>query len=315
VLKTGNVLNEGTTRGNASGFHMESLSTLSQLKQAADVGANKDITSADNVGLKPNPRPLSLLDHLVRIIADKQPMLLDVTQEMQSVKPAERIDVRELEKEVRQLRKELGRIASATCRTESGPEAGTLTTSADAFLTRGPVIVAQFDEQLKGLTCAVDAAQHAYKEVARFFGENRAEITVNVWLGFVHSFLKDFDAAVDAHRTRQERAQRIDRRKQMADRWGAAVSARKSDSATANTMCETKANSLKPHSHTRSACSTISSLPEYEDSVPSLCSNPDGISDDESSDEDCTQKEKEKDDGSGQGLRRLASYFIRPLAR
>jgi len=134
VLKTGNVLNEGTGRGAANGFRFGCLGQLSQMKQV-DRGPSASPTDSPrgqegeaSQQVMRGASNLTLVDHLVQVIGDKKPEVLDLIQELQSVPDAVRIDLKDVHSSIQQLRADLRRIAtSASIRRRHRTNSGTPT--------------------------------------------------------------------------------------------------------------------------------------------------------------------------------------------
>lgn len=86
ILEAGNILNDGTERGESRGFSMQSLETLSKLKQVS--GA-------------------TLLDFLVETISRQSPDLLELGRDLSSLKDASKVELEEVQTEVKLFRTEV----------------------------------------------------------------------------------------------------------------------------------------------------------------------------------------------------------------
>lgn len=90
VLAMGNYMNRGQ-RGNASGFKLSSLNKLADTKSSVD-------------------KRISLLHYLIESLQARCPQAMEIQNELSSVKDASKVEIAELEKEVRLLRKGLKEI-------------------------------------------------------------------------------------------------------------------------------------------------------------------------------------------------------------
>lgn len=221
ILKTGNLLNDGTSRGDARGFRMNTLVQLSQLKQVEAPSAEAELREAPAV---PGASSLTLVDHLVGIITEQRPELLDLVRELPNVSKAARIDLDDHARCIQQLRADLHRISASTClqrHTENGQEAlyRELKVESDVFESMAPQFVTSTTDRLSDLDEALKRAYEAYWDVAVFFGERRdarpsERIPAHEWLGFIERFLQDFQKAVLAQRARAELEEKRVKRRQ-----------------------------------------------------------------------------------------------------
>jgi len=118
VLKAGNVLNDGTDRGNASAFHIDSLAVLTMLRgqvhgitgantELSDPGTPHGIRTAPRLQAAVGSQALSLLDFLVGVISAQRPDLLAVAEDLPTLPEASRIDLADLQRSIAQLHKDL----------------------------------------------------------------------------------------------------------------------------------------------------------------------------------------------------------------
>ncbi|CAD5117050.1 DgyrCDS5873 [Dimorphilus gyrociliatus] len=94
VLAMGNYMNRGQ-RGNAAGFKLSSLNKLADTKSSVD-------------------KRISLLHYLIESLQIRCPQVMEIQNELSSVKEASKVEVAELEKEIRLLRKGLREIKLET---------------------------------------------------------------------------------------------------------------------------------------------------------------------------------------------------------
>jgi len=206
ILKTGNLLNQGTARGEARGFRLSALSQLQQMKQ---------VEGSTEPG---NPSSLTLIDHLIDLIAEQKPDLLHLADDMPNVPFATRVELDDVKKNINQLRSDLARISrsAATAAGASSAEAAPQQEHVDTFSTAASLFVQQATTEIDALDAALEDVVRTYAEVAEFFGEKTQKasdlLPMHEWVGYVQRFLTDFERAVAAHLDRLERARRKSRR-------------------------------------------------------------------------------------------------------
>ncbi|XP_074283859.1 formin-like protein 17 [Silene latifolia] len=102
VLSLGNALNQGTARGSAVGFRLDSLLKLTE-------------TRARN-------NKMTLMHYLCKIIAEKLPEVLDFSEELTSLEPATKIQLKYLAEEMQAVNKGLEKILQELSMSENdGP--------------------------------------------------------------------------------------------------------------------------------------------------------------------------------------------------
>ncbi|CAH1432752.1 unnamed protein product [Lactuca virosa] len=84
IISLGNALNQGTTRGAAAGFRLDSLLKLNETRARS----NK----------------MTLMHYLCKVLADKLPELLDFSKELGSLEPASKIQLKILAEEMAAIR-------------------------------------------------------------------------------------------------------------------------------------------------------------------------------------------------------------------
>jgi len=208
ILKTGNLLNQGTARGEARGFRLSALSQLQQMKQ---------VEGSTEPG---NPSSLTLMDHLIDLIAEQKPDLLLLSQDMPNVPFAMRVELDDVKKNINQLRSDLARIS----RSSGAAAAAAVATEADApqqghvdvFSTSASSFIQQATTDIDSLDAGLEEVIRTYAEVAEYFGEKTQKASdlapMHEWVGYVQKFLMDFERAVAANVARLEKARRKSRR-------------------------------------------------------------------------------------------------------
>ncbi|XP_078170852.1 formin-like protein 6 isoform X1 [Carex rostrata] len=168
ILSLGNALNQGTARGSAVGFRLDSLLKLSD-------------TRARN-------NKMTLMHYLCKVLAEKLPELLDFHKDLVSVEQAVKIQLKSLAEEMQAVNKGLEKVEQELSTSESdGPVS-------DAFRKT-------LKEFLHGAEADVRALAQLYSTVgrnadalARYFGEDPArcpfEQVVSTIVNFVKMFIK-----------------------------------------------------------------------------------------------------------------------------
>ncbi|KAF9662756.1 hypothetical protein SADUNF_Sadunf18G0087300 [Salix dunnii] len=102
ILSLGNALNQGTARGSAIGFRLDSLLKLTD-------------TRARN-------NKMTLMHYLCKVLADKLPELLDFSKDLASLEPASKIQLKFLAEEMQAISKGLEKVVQELSASESdGP--------------------------------------------------------------------------------------------------------------------------------------------------------------------------------------------------
>ncbi|KAI3782057.1 hypothetical protein L2E82_12089 [Cichorium intybus] len=98
ILSLGNALNQGTARGAAVGFKLNSLLKLSDTK----------VTKLNDTHTR--SEKMTLMHYLCKVLADKQPELLDFSKELGSLEPASKIQLKILAEEMQDFTKGLEKV-------------------------------------------------------------------------------------------------------------------------------------------------------------------------------------------------------------
>ncbi|XP_061375781.1 formin-like protein 13, partial [Gastrolobium bilobum] len=168
ILSLGNALNQGTTRGSAIGFRLDSLLKLTE-------------TRARN-------NKMTLMHYLCKVLADKLPEVLDFSKDLANLEPAAKIQLKFLAEEMQAITKGLEKVVQELSTSESdGPMTET------------------FRKNLKGFLCFAEAEVRSlaslYSSVGRnvdalilYFGEDPSRCTfkqvVTTLVDFTRMFKK-----------------------------------------------------------------------------------------------------------------------------
>lgn len=168
ILQLGNALNQGTTRGSAVGFRLDSLLKLTD-------------TRARN-------NKMTLMHYLCKVLAEKLPELLDFPKDLQSLEAAAKIQLKILAEEMQAISKGLEKVAQELTASENdGPVSEIFCKLLKQFLSFAEGEV----KSLASLYCYVGRNADA---LAMYFGEDPAkcpfEQVVSTLLNFLRMFVR-----------------------------------------------------------------------------------------------------------------------------
>ncbi|KAL9339538.1 hypothetical protein Peur_068553 [Populus x canadensis] len=168
ILSLGNALNQGTARGSAIGFRLDSLLKLTD-------------TRARN-------NKMTLMHYLCKVLADKLPELLDFSKDLACLEPASKIQLKFLAEEMQAISKGLEKVVQELSASESdGPISDTFCKTLKEFLCFAEAEVRSLASLYSGVGKNVDA-------LILYFGEDPArcpfEQVVSTLFDFVRLFHK-----------------------------------------------------------------------------------------------------------------------------
>ncbi|KAK4857739.1 hypothetical protein QYF36_005590 [Acer negundo] len=168
ILSLGNALNQGTARGSAIGFRLDSLLKLTDTRSR-----NSKMT---------------LMHYLCKVLADKLPDLLDFAKDLASLEPASKIQLKFLAEEMQALSKGLEKVVQELSMSENdGPVSDNFTKNLKEFLHFAEAEVRTLASLYSGVGRNVDA-------LILYFGEDPArcpfEQVISTLLNFVRMFNK-----------------------------------------------------------------------------------------------------------------------------
>ncbi|KAL0750635.1 hypothetical protein Bca101_032638 [Brassica carinata] len=166
VLSLGNALNQGTARGAAVGFKLDSLPKLSE-------------TRARN-------NRMTLMHYLCKILAEKMPEVLDFTKDLSSLEPSTKIQLKFLAEEMQAINKGLEKVVQELSLSENdGPISHNFNKILKEFLLYAEAEVRSLASLYSGVGRNVDG-------LILYFGEDPAkcpfEQVVSTLLNFVRLF-------------------------------------------------------------------------------------------------------------------------------
>ncbi|PIA59825.1 hypothetical protein AQUCO_00400599v1 [Aquilegia coerulea] len=186
ILSLGNALNQGTARGSAIGFRLDSLLKLTD-------------TRARN-------NKMTLMHYLCKVLADKLPELLDFHKDLVSLEAATKIQLKYLAEEMQAISKGLEKVEQELTASENdGPVSYSFRKTLKEFLVVAEGEVRSLASLYSGVGRNADA-------LALYFGEDPArcpfEQVVSTLLNFVRMFGKAHEENCKQLEIERKRAQK-----------------------------------------------------------------------------------------------------------
>ncbi|XP_027338399.1 formin-like protein 13 [Abrus precatorius] len=168
ILSLGNALNQGTAKGSAIGFRLDSLLKLTETR-----AQNKNIT---------------LMNYLCKVLTDKLPEVLDFSKDLSNLEPAAKIQLKLLAEEMRAISQGLERVEhELTISKNDGPVSETFCKNLKEYLSSAKAEVSSLDSLYSVMGRSVDA-------LIIYFGEDPSrcpfEQVVTTLLNFTRMFNK-----------------------------------------------------------------------------------------------------------------------------
>ncbi|CAG7892303.1 unnamed protein product [Brassica rapa] len=169
VLSLGNALNQGTARGAAVGFKLDSLPKLSE-------------TRARN-------NRMTLMHYLCKILAEKMPEVLDFAKDFSSLEPATKIQLKFLAEEMQAINKGLEKIVQELSLSESdGPISHNFNKILKEFLHHAEAEVRSLASLYSGVGRNVDG-------LIFYFGEDPTKCPFEQGVSTLLNFVRLFNRA------------------------------------------------------------------------------------------------------------------------
>ncbi|XP_027333657.1 formin-like protein 13 [Abrus precatorius] len=196
ILSLGNALNQGTARGSAIGFRLDSLLKLTE-------------TRARN-------NKMTLMHYLCKVLVDKLPEVLDFSKDLGNLEPAAKIQLKYLAEEMQAINKGLEKVIQELSTSEND----------------GP-ISETFGKKLKEFLCSAEAEVRSlaslYSSVGRnvdalilYFGEDPSrcpfEQVVSTLLNFTRMFNKAHEENCKQHELEMKKAAESEKKKCESER-------------------------------------------------------------------------------------------------
>lgn len=169
ILSLGNALNQGTARGSAVGFRLDSLLKLS------------DIRARNN--------RMTLMHYLCKVFSDKLPEVLDFDKDLTHLEPASKIQLKELAEEMQAITKGLEKVEQELATSEKdGPVS-------EIFYKKLKEFLADAQAQGRSLALLYSTAGKSADSLAHYFGEDPVRCPFEQVVSTLLSFVKTFERA------------------------------------------------------------------------------------------------------------------------
>ncbi|RLN07596.1 formin-like protein 7 [Panicum miliaceum] len=185
ILSLGNALNQGTARGAAVGFRLDSLLKLS------------DIRARNN--------RMTLMHYLCKVLSDKLPEVLDFNRDLAHLEPASKIQLKELAEEMQAITKGLEKVEQELATSEKDPP------ETEIFYRKLKEFLADAQAEGRSLALLYSTAGKSADSLAHYFGEDPVrcpfEQVVSTLLTFVRTFERAHAENVKQMELEKKRAQ------------------------------------------------------------------------------------------------------------
>ncbi|XP_052199006.1 formin-like protein 13 [Diospyros lotus] len=169
ILSLGNALNQGTARGSAIGFRLDSLLKLTE-------------TRARN-------NKMTLMHYLCKVLADKLPELLDFSKDLSSLDPASKIQLKVLAEEMQAISKGLEKVIQELSMSENdGPISEEFCKGLKEFLSSA-------EAEVRSLACLYSGVGRSVDALILYFGEDPCRCTFEQVVSTLLNFTRMFNRA------------------------------------------------------------------------------------------------------------------------
>ncbi|KAF8730124.1 hypothetical protein HU200_017095 [Digitaria exilis] len=169
ILSLGNALNQGTARGAAVGFRLDSLLKLS------------DIRARNN--------RMTLMHYLCKVLSDKLPEVLDFNRDLAHLEPASKIQLKELAEEMQAITKGLEKVEQELATSEKDPP------ETEIFYRKLKEFLADAQSEGRSLALLYSTAGKSADSLAHYFGEDPVRCPFEQVVSTLLSFVKMFERA------------------------------------------------------------------------------------------------------------------------
>uniref|UniRef100_K3YPV0 Formin-like protein n=1 Tax=Setaria italica TaxID=4555 RepID=K3YPV0_SETIT len=169
ILSLGNALNQGTARGAAVGFRLDSLLKLS------------DIRARNN--------RMTLMHYLCKVLSDKLPEVLDFNTDLAHLEPASKIQLKELAEEMQAITKGLEKVEQELATSEKDPP------ETEIFYRKLKEFLADAQAEGRSLALLYSTAGKSADSLAHYFGEDPVRCPFEQVVSTLLSFVKTFERA------------------------------------------------------------------------------------------------------------------------
>lgn len=200
ILTLGNALNQGTVRGSAVGFKLDSLLKLSD-------------TRARN-------NKMTLMHYLCKILAEKMPELLDFSKDLRDLEPASKIQLKTLAEEMQAVTKGLEKVEQELAVAENdGAVSSGFRKVLKSFLDTG-------EAEVRSLITLYSEVGRNADSLSQYFGEDPARCPFEQVTQTLAVFTKMFNKAHEENEHQAE-AEKKKQEKEALKEQAAASSPRK----------------------------------------------------------------------------------------
>ncbi|XP_078157828.1 formin-like protein 13 isoform X2 [Carex rostrata] len=169
ILSLGNALNQGTARGSAVGFKLDSLLKLS------------DTRARDN--------RTTLMHYLCRVLAEKLPEVLDFSSDLIHLEPGSKIQLKYLAEGMQEIHKGLEIVEQELSFSDSeGFSSGVFHKTLKEFLGLA-------EAEVRSLTALYSVVGRNADTMVAYFGEDPAKCPYETVVSTLHNFVKTFEKA------------------------------------------------------------------------------------------------------------------------
>nr|XP_009795104.1 PREDICTED: formin-like protein 18 isoform X1 [Nicotiana sylvestris]XP_016480369.1 PREDICTED: formin-like protein 18 [Nicotiana tabacum] len=171
ILYLGNALNQGTARGSAAGFKLDSLLKLTD-------------TRSSNA-------KMTLMHYLCKILADKSPELLDFSKDLSSLEPALKIQLKYLAEEMQAISKGMEKVKDELSMSESdGAVSENFCKALKEFLSSA-------EDEVESLAQLFSDVGRNVDSMIVYFGEDPARYPFEQVVATFMSFQRMFNLALE----------------------------------------------------------------------------------------------------------------------
>ncbi|XP_024531860.1 formin-like protein 3 [Selaginella moellendorffii] len=171
VLSLGNALNQGTARGAAIGFRLDSLLKLTETRAR-------------------NSRT-TLLHYLCKIVSEKMPEILDFDKELPHLEAATKIQLKALAEEMQAVSKGLEKVEQELTASENdGAVSDGFRKSLKSFLDTA-------EAEVRTLASLYSEVGHNADSLARYFNEDPARCPFEQAVSIIFNFIVMFKRALE----------------------------------------------------------------------------------------------------------------------
>ncbi|XP_019170578.1 PREDICTED: formin-like protein 18 [Ipomoea nil] len=198
ILSLGNALNQGTARGSAVGFRLDSLLKLTE-------------TRARN-------NKMTLMHYLCKVLSAKMPELLDFSKDLSSLEPSSKIQIKFLAEEMQAISKGLEKVIQELSMSESDGQVS------ENFCKALKEFLCYAEGEVRSLALLYSGVGRNVDALILYFGEDPARCPFEQVITTLLNFVKMFNQA------HEENCKHLEFEKKKAEKEAAAEKLKTSDS-------------------------------------------------------------------------------------